>query len=634
MSKLSAAIGRKIMMLRRRRGLTLSELARSAGISKSTLSEIESGNVNPTINTLWAIARALGVSFGELVEPLQEICTEDVCVQLLKRGFNAELYIMHVRRGVTYMSNPHPEGTRESVIVLRGRLLCGPLDRPMLLEAGSSITFSADRTHIYATFDEDTTLLVLIRYRRLFASPNEVLELDVIDEDIIAEKLKKVIMQVQNSLLTYHLIVMGSEDQIRRKMYKYMKDLQKPRVKMIYVERDSGISSIFVFHRDPLEDKSWLKLDLENTSELLKQCVRLYRELSFSRIDKQHLLEVSKDLNNTVLNLVLIEYLSFLGELIISEYLESLYKMMRSLPSLSDKDTSLLYTILEPLSPGFVREVILVTYYVEKLLRNRGKLKVLYLDRTIGQLILHMLQMLTRDEVYRLELTCLTRSSANSNFLVKYLSNYNVDILCGDLSIFDNSYKFDVIILRDFELLSSYELLTMCHNVLNSNGFLIVVGRFLPYFTDLRSRIKAIMIHYLAYVVDSIIEFSEDHHLSESERRFMILVKTCCADTLHELLSNKFMKSLSYFFKYYKDVENISHSVNMSNLRNIILMFFLSNYLKLRDLRFKLTNPDKETTISNFVKLVERSGFELTHSYRIYPTYDSGGTYVITFKRV
>src|SRR5207237_9342193 len=54
---------------RERIGLSLTELARRAGIAKSTLSQLESGGGNPSVETLWALGVALGVPFSRLVEP-------------------------------------------------------------------------------------------------------------------------------------------------------------------------------------------------------------------------------------------------------------------------------------------------------------------------------------------------------------------------------------------------------------------------------------------------------------------------------------------------------------------------------------------------------------------------------------
>src|SRR5512138_2762907 len=54
---------------RTRAGLSLSELAKRAGIAKSTLSQLEAASGNPSVETLWALGVALGVPFSQLVEP-------------------------------------------------------------------------------------------------------------------------------------------------------------------------------------------------------------------------------------------------------------------------------------------------------------------------------------------------------------------------------------------------------------------------------------------------------------------------------------------------------------------------------------------------------------------------------------
>ena len=84
--------------LRIARRLSLSELARATGMSKATLSSVESGRSNPTIETLAALAGALRVSLGELLEepPLGEVRivragrldrVEEDCVALSERAW-------------------------------------------------------------------------------------------------------------------------------------------------------------------------------------------------------------------------------------------------------------------------------------------------------------------------------------------------------------------------------------------------------------------------------------------------------------------------------------------------------------------------------------------------------------------
>lgn len=58
-----------IKQLRRKLGLTQTELARRAGIKQGVLSYIENGRTkHPRVDTLAAIAAALGVSIEDLME--------------------------------------------------------------------------------------------------------------------------------------------------------------------------------------------------------------------------------------------------------------------------------------------------------------------------------------------------------------------------------------------------------------------------------------------------------------------------------------------------------------------------------------------------------------------------------------
>ena len=54
---------------RERHGLSLAELARRAGIAKSTLSQLEAGAGNPSVETLWSLAVVLDVPFSRLLDP-------------------------------------------------------------------------------------------------------------------------------------------------------------------------------------------------------------------------------------------------------------------------------------------------------------------------------------------------------------------------------------------------------------------------------------------------------------------------------------------------------------------------------------------------------------------------------------
>ena len=68
----SQITGRIIRDLRRRKGWSQEVLSGLAGIARSHLSEIETGEKNAAVDTLWRIAEALGIRMSELMRRVEE----------------------------------------------------------------------------------------------------------------------------------------------------------------------------------------------------------------------------------------------------------------------------------------------------------------------------------------------------------------------------------------------------------------------------------------------------------------------------------------------------------------------------------------------------------------------------------
>lgn len=67
--ELAQEVGERLRRLRQDGGLSLSELARRSGVGKGTLSELETGQRNPTLETLYALTTALKVPLSTVVGP-------------------------------------------------------------------------------------------------------------------------------------------------------------------------------------------------------------------------------------------------------------------------------------------------------------------------------------------------------------------------------------------------------------------------------------------------------------------------------------------------------------------------------------------------------------------------------------
>jgi transcriptional regulator with XRE-family HTH domain len=63
--------GHNLRMARRRADLSQERLARTAGLALDTVHKIEHGKRRPRLDTIWALADALEVKPGELLEGLR-----------------------------------------------------------------------------------------------------------------------------------------------------------------------------------------------------------------------------------------------------------------------------------------------------------------------------------------------------------------------------------------------------------------------------------------------------------------------------------------------------------------------------------------------------------------------------------
>ena len=108
-------VGRQLGAVARRvresQDLTLTDVAASAGISAGMLSRLETGHVTPSLETLVALADALGVRPALL---LQDIGGEEQGAQLVPAGQGLEVVRRGTRRGHTYHLLAAQRGPKKS----------------------------------------------------------------------------------------------------------------------------------------------------------------------------------------------------------------------------------------------------------------------------------------------------------------------------------------------------------------------------------------------------------------------------------------------------------------------------------------------------------------------------------------
>lgn len=155
---LRSAVARRITALRLERGLSLSALAARAGIGKGTLSELEAGTRNPTLETLYALAGPLDVPLtGLLGVGTGSSASDDVVdarlltVRTHDDGGTTEVFWLTIAEQGTRTSPPHRPGTVEHFRVVRGVARVGPRRAEQLVAAGESLSWSGDIEHGYGS---------------------------------------------------------------------------------------------------------------------------------------------------------------------------------------------------------------------------------------------------------------------------------------------------------------------------------------------------------------------------------------------------------------------------------------------------------------------------------------------------
>ncbi|MGW8381011.1 XRE family transcriptional regulator [Streptomyces sp. ODS28] len=164
-------VGPRLKRIRTERGVTLAALSETTGISKSTLSRLESGGRRPSLELLLPIARAHRVALDELVGAPE---TGDPRVRLAPRTVQGRTVVPLTRRpgGLQaykmvlppHAGEPEPrthEGY-EWMYVLDGRLRLVLAEHDLVLEAGEAAEFDTRLPHWFgAAGDRPVELLSL-----------------------------------------------------------------------------------------------------------------------------------------------------------------------------------------------------------------------------------------------------------------------------------------------------------------------------------------------------------------------------------------------------------------------------------------------------------------------------------------
>jgi transcriptional regulator with XRE-family HTH domain len=172
-------IAGNVRRLRAARGLSAAGLARESGVARATLAELEAGRGNPTVETLYGLAKVLGVTFADLLmeadaAPVHVVRAGEgpqvpgavVQARLLRQAsvqrMRVEMYDMHVMAGEPRHADAHQAGVVEQLLVHDGRLRVGPESGPVELGPGDFAVFDASVPHVYEALDGPVAATLVI----------------------------------------------------------------------------------------------------------------------------------------------------------------------------------------------------------------------------------------------------------------------------------------------------------------------------------------------------------------------------------------------------------------------------------------------------------------------------------------
>jgi quercetin dioxygenase-like cupin family protein len=181
---IEARIGPELRRLRERAGWSVRTLAERAGFSASLISQIENGQVSPSIASLGQIASTLGVSLADFFANTAESgvavvrsgarpnfrsgYSRGTVEGLTPAAASSALEAIMLSLDAEGASGKRPAGTpaEQFAIVFEGRIVLQTDDRTIELERGDAVFIPAHMPHRWHTTGGEAAQVLLVSPRR------------------------------------------------------------------------------------------------------------------------------------------------------------------------------------------------------------------------------------------------------------------------------------------------------------------------------------------------------------------------------------------------------------------------------------------------------------------------------------
>ena len=176
-------LGNRLSHLRKRKKMTLDELALKSGVSKSILSQIERDMSNPTVSTISRISQALEENLSDLFSKIEvensnqieksyempSISSKDGLCHLTILGAGETVnwlqwYLLTMETAGVLDSSSHGPKTFENLTVLEGEIELQINDESQIIKKGETYRFQSNTKHIIKNNFKKKTKVLMVNY--------------------------------------------------------------------------------------------------------------------------------------------------------------------------------------------------------------------------------------------------------------------------------------------------------------------------------------------------------------------------------------------------------------------------------------------------------------------------------------
>ncbi|MCL2894939.1 helix-turn-helix domain-containing protein [Brenneria tiliae] len=637
-SEFRTSVSVNLTKVRQSRGMTLSGLAEVSGIGKATLSGIEAGRGNPTIETVWKLARALDVPFGELIdadnEQTVDSVSEGVSVRLINRQNTPrviETYIMELAPRTKRYADSHMTGVEESVVVLKGQVLVGQSTAPVFRSTGQSYSFKGDSQHLYQSLGEPCSLMVNVIYPVLSEITQGAYDVQrdwpQTEEDWsgLKQQTDRMALESRQGVNAVRLSFKQFPVDKPSAFSQLMQKLDVPAFSgasgsQTFIVDEQGLMLIYLSRQGKHTLLPLPKLNnpmLRQAIELCNRSYSLWNPLDESEIATLRELSQSK---LVCLSTLAAESLTRHGHPAVPLWAAPAYEPTEMVEKstdvvlFEDRINVDAYAAYELVHPAYAKQSVAIALHLEQIFQGQAG-HILDVGTGPGSPLKMVLELMPQ-----LEATAVDPGETAFNHLQKLFNGYdNVHSLKAsitDLSVPENPYLAAISVGASHHL-DTFDFLTSVRRQLKPDGVFIVSDEMICPFGDTRERKLALISHHLQYIADTLAPVPVDELVSPEES----LVRVIQHNVPLALFEARTGDLARAEYRCRNLLELLQKMVLPTQSGHPLLAFYRLHFLELEALVAGLDyEVEQKTHPRCFADLACSAGFDISYHQRLYAT--------------